>query len=143
MFDAAACPCNCCFLQAPPDSPSSASWQHYLQSPGWQHELDTSRAVAPGFQIKATDAVAAALWAVVRHWDSPVDALVAAVHYGGDTDTIACMAGERGPASCDSRSSSSTFLQARKKRPVVTLHLQDNSWTLALPSCASLLCLYL
>jgi poly(ADP-ribose) glycohydrolase ARH3 len=64
-----------------------------LQSPGWQHELAVAGAVAPGFQIKATDAVAAALWAVVRHWASPADALVAAVHYGGDTDTIACMAG--------------------------------------------------
>lgn len=79
--------------QAPADSPASSSWQQYLQSSGWQHELATAAAVAPGFQIKATDAVAAALWAVARHWGSPADALTAAVHYGGDTDTIACMAG--------------------------------------------------
>lgn len=47
-----------------------------------------------GFQIKGTDAVAAAIWAVVAHWEGqPQDAIVAAVHYGGDTDTIACMAG--------------------------------------------------
>ncbi|KAF6259861.1 ADP-ribosylation/Crystallin J1 [Scenedesmus sp. NREL 46B-D3] len=79
--------------QAPPDSPAFSGWRQYLQSPGWQHEVAVAGAVAPGFQIKATDAVAAALWAVVRHWRSPADALVAAVHYGGDTDTIACMAG--------------------------------------------------
>jgi hypothetical protein len=92
-------------LQAPPDFPASSSWQQYLQSPGWQHELAVSGDVAPGFQIQATDAAAAALWAVVRHWHSPADALVAGVHYGGDTDTIACMAGER--ARWDSSSSSS------------------------------------
>jgi hypothetical protein len=51
-------------------------------------------AVAPeGFQIKATDAVAAAIWACVAHWEgSGQDAVIASVHYGGDTDTIACMA---------------------------------------------------
>jgi hypothetical protein len=48
----------------------------------------------PGFQNKATDVVAAAIWACVAHWEgAPEDALVAAVHYGWDTDTIACMAG--------------------------------------------------
>lgn len=73
--------------------PSSESWQLYLRGPGWSAELATSGQVAPGFQIKATDAVAAALWAAVLHWDQPADAVVAAVHYGGDTDTIACMTG--------------------------------------------------
>jgi poly(ADP-ribose) glycohydrolase ARH3 len=63
-------------------------------------ELATAAAVAPGeadregFQIKATDAVAAAIWAMVAHWEGrPEDAIIAAVHFGGDTDTIACMAG--------------------------------------------------
>jgi poly(ADP-ribose) glycohydrolase ARH3 len=63
-------------------------------------ELSTAAAVAPGeadwegFQIKGTDAAAAAIWACVAHWEGPpVDAIIAGVHYGGDTDTIACMAG--------------------------------------------------
>lgn len=47
-----------------------------------------------GFQIKGTDAVAAAIWAFVARWDGPpADAVIAAVHFGGDTDTIACMTG--------------------------------------------------
>jgi ADP-ribosylglycohydrolase len=49
--------------------------------------------LAPGFQIRATDAVAAALLALTCHWEHPEDALTAAVHYGGDTDTIAAMVG--------------------------------------------------
>lgn len=80
--------------QMPHFKSCSESWQSYLRGPGWSAELAVSGRVAPGFQIKATDAVAAALWAVVSHWDCPVDACVAAVHYGGDTDTIACLAGE-------------------------------------------------
>lgn len=83
-------------LQMPQLKSSNESWQSYLRGPGWPVELAVSGQVAPGFQIKATDAVAAALWAVVSHWESPLDACVAAVHYGGDTDTIACMAGESG-----------------------------------------------
>eukprot|EP00879_Flechtneria_rotunda_P000123 GHRR01000185.1.p1 GENE.GHRR01000185.1~~GHRR01000185.1.p1 ORF type:complete len:477 (+),score=171.76 GHRR01000185.1:587-2017(+) len=71
----------------------SQPWNDYLTSAVWAHELTTAAAVAPGFQIKATDAVAAAIWAAVCHWDCPADAVVAAVHYGGDTDTIACMTG--------------------------------------------------
>jgi poly(ADP-ribose) glycohydrolase ARH3 len=75
------------------------SWQQYFSSPAWMEELSTAAAVAlgeagTGFQIKATDAAAAAIWACVAHWEGrPVDAIIAAVHYGGDTDTIACMAG--------------------------------------------------
>jgi hypothetical protein len=62
-----------------------------------QFLLLLSAVITPGegFQIKGTDAVAAAIWAVVAHWEGqPQDAIVAAVHYGGDTDTIACMAGK-------------------------------------------------
>lgn len=78
---------------------SSQSWQDFFSSPAWAFELKTSGIIAPGeqgggFQIKATDAAAAALWACVAHWHSPRDVIVAAAHYGGDTDTIACMAGE-------------------------------------------------
>jgi poly(ADP-ribose) glycohydrolase ARH3 len=52
-----------------------------------------SSEIAPGFQMEATGAAAAALWALVCHWGSPVDAVVAAAHAGGDTDTLASMAG--------------------------------------------------
>jgi poly(ADP-ribose) glycohydrolase ARH3 len=91
-------------LYATPGGPKRAShtWQDYFARPAWQEELSTAAAVAPGepgFQIKGTDAVAAAIWACVAHWEgAPDDAVVAAVHYGGDTDTIACMAGV-----CDQR----------------------------------------
>jgi len=74
--------------------PRIASWSAHLQSPTWlQGELSTSQRLAPGFQIEATAAVSAALWALCCHWDSPLDAVVAAVHAGGDTDTLASMAG--------------------------------------------------
>eukprot|EP00775_Hariotina_reticulata_P009353 gene9353-9516_t len=69
------------------------SWQDFLASPVWAQELAVAGQVAPGFQIGAVDAVAASLWAAVCHWHCPEDAVVAAVHYGGDTDTIACMTG--------------------------------------------------
>ena len=68
-------------------------WAEYFSSKAWADELALSAAVAPGFQIAAVDAVAAALCALVCHWSHPEDAVVAAVHYGGDTDTIASMAG--------------------------------------------------
>jgi hypothetical protein len=68
-------------------------WAEYFSSRAWAEELALSAAVAPGFQIGALDAVAAALCALVCHWDHPEDAVVAAVHYGGDTDTIASMVG--------------------------------------------------
>jgi len=64
------------------------SWHHRVGA-----ELAVAHQVAPGFQIAAVDAVAASLWAAVGHWHCPADAVVAAVHYGGDTDTIACMTG--------------------------------------------------
>lgn len=77
-----------------PKQPHSP-WHDYFSSPAWHQELSTAVAVAPeGFQIKATDAVAAAIWACVAHWEgAPQDAVIASVHCGGDTDTIACMAG--------------------------------------------------
>lgn len=60
-----------------------------LQVAAWRHELSVAHTVAPGFQIRATDAVATALWALVCHFDAPLEAVVAAAHQGGDTDTIA------------------------------------------------------
>lgn len=68
-------------------------WAEFFSSRSWADELALSGAVAPGFQIAAVDAVAAALCALVCHWSHPEDAVVAAVHYGGDTDTVASMTG--------------------------------------------------
>jgi len=45
------------------------------------------------FQIKAVEAVACALWSVVRNYLNPEETLVETVAIGGDTDTIASMAG--------------------------------------------------
>lgn len=80
------------YAQGGPKQPQQ-SWQDYFASDLWQLELEVANAVAPGFQIKATDAVAASIWALVAHWGQATDAIVAGVHYGGDTDTIACMTG--------------------------------------------------
>lgn len=90
------CPCLRCVLQLyAQGGPKQLqqSWQEYFGSDSWQLELEVANAVAPGFQIKATDAVAASIWALVAHWGQATDAIVAGVHYGGDTDTIACMTG--------------------------------------------------
>eukprot|EP01099_Mayorella_cantabrigiensis_P003459 TRINITY_DN2658_c0_g4_i3.p1 TRINITY_DN2658_c0_g4~~TRINITY_DN2658_c0_g4_i3.p1 ORF type:complete len:354 (-),score=72.55 TRINITY_DN2658_c0_g4_i3:366-1427(-) len=45
------------------------------------------------FQIRATQAVACALWAVVKCWDDPEGCIIKAVNMGGDTDTLGCIAG--------------------------------------------------
>jgi ADP-ribosylglycohydrolase len=82
-----------CLLQMSALKEAEQPWQDFLASPVWAQELAVAQQVAPGFQIAAVDAVAASLWAAVSHWHCPADAVVAAVHYGGDTDTIACMTG--------------------------------------------------
>ncbi len=46
-----------------------------------------------GNGILATQAVPAALWAVLRYWQTPEKCIVRAVDFGGDTDTIGAMAG--------------------------------------------------
>lgn len=69
-------------------------WREFFATPAWGHERDTHDELADPFQIKATDAAAVSLSALIHHWGRPVDALVAAVHYGGDTDTIAAIVGE-------------------------------------------------
>lgn len=45
------------------------------------------------FQIRATEAVTCALWAFIRNWPDPEECLVRAVGLGGDTDTVAALAG--------------------------------------------------
>ncbi len=46
-----------------------------------------------GNGILASQAVPAALWAVLRYWKTPEKCVVRAVDFGGDTDTIGAMAG--------------------------------------------------
>ncbi len=46
-----------------------------------------------GNGIRASEAVAAALWAFVRYAKTPEECVVRAVNFGGDTDTIGAMAG--------------------------------------------------
>jgi poly(ADP-ribose) glycohydrolase ARH3 len=46
-----------------------------------------------GNGIRASQAVAAALWAVLRYWRTPEECVIRAVNFGGDTDTIGAMAG--------------------------------------------------
>ncbi|KAK9824227.1 hypothetical protein WJX72_008668 [[Myrmecia] bisecta] len=75
-------------------SPRQAgNWEGITDSPDWQFDNQVLNAIAAPFQIPATEAVGCALWAVCRHWNDPVGCIVGAVHMGGDTDTIAAMAG--------------------------------------------------
>ena len=46
-----------------------------------------------GNGIRASEAVAAALWAFLRYGSTPEECVVRAVSFGGDTDTIGAMAG--------------------------------------------------
>jgi poly(ADP-ribose) glycohydrolase ARH3 len=46
-----------------------------------------------GNGIRASQAVAAALWALLRYWRTPEECVIRAVNFGGDTDTIGAMAG--------------------------------------------------
>ena len=46
-----------------------------------------------GNRIRASEAVAAALWAFCRYGSTPEECVIRAVNFGGDTDTIGAMAG--------------------------------------------------
>ena len=46
-----------------------------------------------GNGIRASQAVAAALWAFLRHGQTPEECVIRAVGFGGDTDTLGAMAG--------------------------------------------------
>lgn len=73
-----------------------AFWGEHMESPEWTRELDLSFVLSnQQFQIGGVPAVACALCALCHHGllAHPEDAMVAAVHYGWDTDTIAAMAG--------------------------------------------------
>lgn len=70
---------------------ANETWSHYFASPGWADELRLQGELAECFQIRADDAAAAALAALCLHWGNPEDAVIAAVHYGGDTDTVAAI----------------------------------------------------
>jgi poly(ADP-ribose) glycohydrolase ARH3 len=59
-----------------------------------QHGDDDSYAIGlVGNGIRATEAVAAALWAFLRYGHNPEECIIRAVGFGGDTDTISAMAG--------------------------------------------------
>eukprot|EP00967_Tisochrysis_lutea_P098303 scaffold145044_cov23-Tisochrysis_lutea.AAC.1 len=76
-------------------------WLEYLGSPAWQAECQLQLELSEGqpFQVKADSAVAASLCAFLHHGlisqgqARPENAMIAAVHYGGDTDTVAAMTG--------------------------------------------------
>eukprot|EP00201_Polytomella_parva_P022235 CAMPEP_0175044698 /NCGR_PEP_ID=MMETSP0052_2-20121109/3969_1 /TAXON_ID=51329 ORGANISM="Polytomella parva, Strain SAG 63-3" /NCGR_SAMPLE_ID=MMETSP0052_2 /ASSEMBLY_ACC=CAM_ASM_000194 /LENGTH=442 /DNA_ID=CAMNT_0016308061 /DNA_START=183 /DNA_END=1511 /DNA_ORIENTATION=- len=68
-------------------------WKDYWASEMGQLELGLSSKIGAPFQIRATDAAACALLALTWHWSKPRDVITAAVHYGGDTDTVAAIAG--------------------------------------------------
>jgi len=88
-----------------PSKSGAALWEPYLISTGWRREWDLQLELSEGewFQIKGDSAVAASLCAFLHHGllapsaqgGRPEDAIVAAVHYGGDTDTVAAMCGKK------------------------------------------------
>jgi poly(ADP-ribose) glycohydrolase ARH3 len=60
---------------------------------GLRHEDDDFVIARVGTGIRASQAVAAALWAFLRYWKTPEGCVIRAVGFGGDTDTIGAMAG--------------------------------------------------
>jgi poly(ADP-ribose) glycohydrolase ARH3 len=59
-----------------------------------QHDDDDVYVIGRvGNGIRASQAVAAALWALLRYWRNPEECIIRAVGLGGDTDTIGAMAG--------------------------------------------------
>ncbi len=58
-----------------------------------EHHPDSPVIAEAGTGIRASEAVAAALWAFVRHGAEPEPCIIRAVGFGGDTDTIGAMAG--------------------------------------------------
>ena len=58
-----------------------------------QNEEDIFVIARVGNGIRASQAVAAALWAFLRYWQQPEECIIRAVNFGGDTDTIGAMAG--------------------------------------------------
>jgi poly(ADP-ribose) glycohydrolase ARH3 len=61
---------------------------------GLQHDDEDIYVIGRvGNGIRASQAVAAALWAFVRYWHTAEDCVIRAVGFGGDTDTIGAMAG--------------------------------------------------
>ena len=64
----------------------------------WAEERLLSSVCTPNeygeqFQIHAAEAVCCALWAFIRHCLEPEQCIIQAVSLGGDTDTVAAMAG--------------------------------------------------
>ena len=58
-----------------------------------QGDSDAFVVAMVGNRTRASEAVASALWAFARYGDSTEECIVRAVSFGGDTDTIAAMAG--------------------------------------------------
>lgn len=58
-----------------------------------QNDEDPFVIARVGNGIRASQAVAAALWAFLRYWRLPEECIIRAVNFGGDTDTIGAMAG--------------------------------------------------
>lgn len=59
-----------------------------------EEQADDAAVIARvGNGIRASEAVAAALWSFLRYGDTPEECVVRAVNFGGDADTVGAMAG--------------------------------------------------
>ena len=58
-----------------------------------EDDSDQSVIAKVGNGIRASEAVAAAIWALARYGNSPQECIIRAVGFGGDTDTIGAMTG--------------------------------------------------
>mmetsp|Transcript_8531 Transcript_8531/g.24476 ORF Transcript_8531/g.24476 Transcript_8531/m.24476 type:complete len:399 (+) Transcript_8531:285-1481(+) len=54
---------------------------------------DVRRSLSDPFQVKGTEAVACALWAVCTSWENPREAIIRAVMFGGAANSIGAMTG--------------------------------------------------
>lgn len=73
--------------------PIHDDWEAHFQTHDWKNELTFRYIIADKYQSNSVDALACALYAFCQHWETPEDVIKASVHYGGDTESVASMAG--------------------------------------------------
>ncbi|NIM13797.1 MAG: hypothetical protein GTO45_17135 [Candidatus Aminicenantes bacterium] len=65
----------------------------YLQTVLGEDVLDDTVIRHVGCGIRASEAVSCALWAAIKYYNDPEEAVIKSVNFGGDTDTIGAMTG--------------------------------------------------
>lgn len=74
-------------------APKIPDWSEFLRSEEFGTIMKVRRMIAEEKQMKGSQAVACALWALCCCWEAPEDAVVCSTHLGGYTHSIAAMTG--------------------------------------------------